>query len=264
MSGSESESGSDGWSDGEGRSRKKRKGSGEEEVDAAGAALRAFNEDEEAMLLGTIACSQEQAAKIVELRPYKSVEDVRTKLGKTRGVSFKLFEQYEEIMEGYVQIDACLNNCEAIADDIASTLAVWKGASTASDSVTGTPSGLNDVKVDVNKVSELLRNETDLRKRKILNSYIRTQPSLLSEGTVLKDYQLLGVNWLNLLYSRKIGCILADEMGELKHLLCKLTLRPWQNHPGHLIRRTPQGAGHQRTAPHLRSCLDTRELDPRV
>lgn len=120
-------------------------------------------------------------------------------------------------MEGFVQIDACMNRCEAIASDVARTLAVWKGASNVQDgSVVGTPrsDGLNDVKVDVAKVSELLKNETDVKKRKILKQYIQTQPSSLSEGTVLKDYQLLGVNWLNLLYSKRIGCILADEMGK--------------------------------------------------
>lgn len=124
-------------------------------------------------------------------------------------------------MEGFVQIDACLNRCEAIASDVAKTLAVWKGASHAQDgSVVGTPrsDGLNDVKVDVAKVSELLKNETDVKKRKILKQYIQTQPSTLSEGTVLKDYQLLGVNWLNLLYSKRIGCILADEMGKFVDL----------------------------------------------
>lgn len=130
-------------------------------------------------------------------------------------MSNKLFEQYTEIMEGYVQIDACLNRCEMIANDVANTLSVWRGASTASDSVIGTPraDGLNDVKVDVGKVSDLLRSETDMKKRAILSRYIQTQPEMLSEGTILKDYQLLGVNWLNLLYSKKIGCILADEMG---------------------------------------------------
>ncbi|WWD16642.1 hypothetical protein CI109_101072 [Kwoniella shandongensis] len=202
------------WSGDEGRRRKKRKG--DPEVDAEGEALKAFNEVEADVLTGTIACSAEQAATIIRLRPYEDVEDCRHKLNKARGVSVKLFEQYTEIMEGYVQIDACLNRCEAIATDVANTLAVWRGASIAQDnSVIGTPrsDGLNDVKVDVAKVSELLRNETDMKKRKILSSYIQTQPSTLSKGTVLKDYQLLGVNWLNLLYSKKIGCILADEMG---------------------------------------------------
>jgi hypothetical protein len=129
----------------------------------------------------------------------------------------KLFEQYEEIMEGYVQIDHCLTQCERIAAEVADALAIWRGASQQQDgSVVGTPrtDGLNDVKVDVAKVSELLRKETDQRKRKVLGMYIQKQPSTLSEGTVLKDYQLLGVNWLNLLWTKKIGCILADEMGQ--------------------------------------------------
>ncbi|EIW68885.1 hypothetical protein TREMEDRAFT_31047, partial [Tremella mesenterica DSM 1558] len=160
-------------------------------------------------------CSIAQAETIIRLRPYSNAEEVRTKLTKARGVSPKLFEQYVEIMEGYVQIDACLNRCASIAADVADALAVWRGASNTNDSVVGTPrsDGLNDVKVDVAKVSELLRKETNQRKRKILSSYIQQQPASLSKGTVLKDYQLLGLNWLNLLYSKKIGCILADEMG---------------------------------------------------
>ena len=44
--------------------------------------------------------------------------------------------------------------------------------------------------------------------------YLYEQPSLMQEGVELKGYQLLGVNWLKLLYSKQISCILADEMGE--------------------------------------------------
>lgn len=206
-----SDNDSDGWDDG--RRRKRRKSA--DDVDAEGQALKAFNEAEADVLTGTMACSEEQADKIIKLRPYANVADVQAKLSKARGISYKLFEQYVEIMEGYVQIDNCLNGCDAIAQDIAQTLAVWKGAATTSDSITGTPrsDGLNDAKIDVAKVSELLLAETDARRKKVLASYIRQQPALLSEGTVLKDYQLLGVNWLNLLWTRKIGCILADEMG---------------------------------------------------
>ncbi|TXT10931.1 hypothetical protein VHUM_01682 [Vanrija humicola] len=203
------------WSGDDGRRRKKRRSTEEDEVDAEGAAFKAFNEADAEAIKGTIACNEDQVNKIIAMRPYESIDQLRSKLNKTRGVSVKLFEQYAEIMEGYVQIDSCLNKCESIANDIGSALAVWKGAATASDSTTGTPrtDGLNDVKVDVAKVSELLAKETDLRRRTILSSYIRSQPSTLSDGTVLKDYQLLGINWLNLLYKRKIGCILADEMG---------------------------------------------------
>ena len=57
-----------------------------------------------------------------------------------------------------------------------------------------------------------------LRTQAILNSkkpkyYIQTQPSLLNKEVQLKEYQMLGINWLNLLYQKKLSCILADEMG---------------------------------------------------
>ncbi|KAK4687252.1 hypothetical protein P7C73_g2865, partial [Tremellales sp. Uapishka_1] len=203
------------WSGDDGHKRKKRRS--HDEVDAEGAALRAFNEDTAEVITGTIACSADQAAIIIKLRPYHDADDLRSKLTKARGVSAKLFEQYTEIMEGYVQIDSCLNRCEEIGNDVSAIQRIWRGAGEVDleNSVVGTPrsDGLNDVKVDVKKVSELLRVETDARRKKVLQRYIQQQPRLLSKGTVLKDYQLLGVNWLNLLYNKKIGCILADEMG---------------------------------------------------
>ena len=39
------------------------------------------------------------------------------------------------------------------------------------------------------------------------------QPEGVPATIVLKDYQMLGLNWLNLLYRRKTSCILADDMG---------------------------------------------------
>ncbi|WVQ78767.1 hypothetical protein IAT38_000858 [Cryptococcus sp. DSM 104549] len=202
-----------GSSDDEARIKRRRTS---EERDAAEATIKAFNEESAEMISGTIACTEAQVKIIIKHRPYEDEDDVYRKLTKARGVSYKLFEQYQDIIKGFVQIDQCLNNCDTIAQDVARTLAVWRGAShIAEGSVVGTPKAdsLNDVNVDVEKVSELLKSETDLKRRAILRSYIQTQPALLSEGTVLKDYQLLGVNWLNLLWSKKIGCILADEMG---------------------------------------------------
>ena len=43
--------------------------------------------------------------------------------------------------------------------------------------------------------------------------YMHTQPAELGEGIRLKDYQLVGVNWLALLYRKRTSAILADEMG---------------------------------------------------
>lgn len=43
--------------------------------------------------------------------------------------------------------------------------------------------------------------------------YLHGQPENLGKGIVLKDYQLVGVNWLSLLYRKRTSAILADEMG---------------------------------------------------
>jgi SWI/SNF-related matrix-associated actin-dependent regulator 1 of chromatin subfamily A len=43
----------------------------------------------------------------------------------------------------------------------------------------------------------------------------KEQPKNMKEGVQLKDYQLAGLNWLNLLYEKNLSCILADEMGIL-------------------------------------------------
>lgn len=43
--------------------------------------------------------------------------------------------------------------------------------------------------------------------------FFRGKPRLLAQDLQLKDYQQMGVNWLNLLYHNGMSCILADDMG---------------------------------------------------
>jgi SWI/SNF-related matrix-associated actin-dependent regulator 1 of chromatin subfamily A len=73
--------------------------------------------------------------------------------------------------------------------------------------------GLHVTSVDASKLEEMAASEQSSKKRRALQSYIKTQPAGLKEGVQLKDYQLLGLNWLNLLYSKGLSCILADDMG---------------------------------------------------
>ena len=35
----------------------------------------------------------------------------------------------------------------------------------------------------------------------------------MAKGIQLKDYRAVGINWLSLLFHRKLSCILADDMG---------------------------------------------------
>lgn len=184
-------------------------------------ALEVFNTCTAADLTGTIACSEEQAQSIIACRPFASVDELKKKLTKRKGVSFALFEQYIDVVQGYVQVDRCLNECEEIGRTISQVMEVWTGsAPTRPVSTTGTatPTGNNDtglhaVTVDPDALRARLQGETDPARKSILRKYIQKQPRL-KEGIHLKDYQLVGLNWLNLLFERKISCILADEMGE--------------------------------------------------
>ncbi|KAI8854816.1 SNF2 family N-terminal domain-containing protein [Chytridium lagenaria] len=42
---------------------------------------------------------------------------------------------------------------------------------------------------------------------------LKEQPSFVNPEMKLKSYQLIGISWLNLLFSMNLGAILADEMG---------------------------------------------------
>ncbi|EDQ99523.1 SNF2 family DNA-dependent ATPase [Laccaria bicolor S238N-H82] len=129
-------------------------------------------------------CTPDQAEAIVDLRPFESIDDLNTKLGQGKkkagpgGLSPKLFEDCKTILKGYGQVDAVLEDCERIGAGLRAAIATW------------TTSGKGKDKADSSE-----NGETD------------------GALSLLKEYQLLGVNWLNLLYRRKLSCILADEMG---------------------------------------------------
>jgi SWI/SNF-related matrix-associated actin-dependent regulator 1 of chromatin subfamily A len=91
---------------------------------------------------------------------------------------------------------------------------IWNEAASASasNSLADTP---DDAGVHiVNLPDKVLEQGTaHPMAKEAFEGYIRQQPPSIPEGVVLKDYQMLGLNWLYLLYRRKTSCILADEMG---------------------------------------------------
>jgi SWI/SNF-related matrix-associated actin-dependent regulator 1 of chromatin subfamily A len=133
------------------------------------------------------------------------VEDVKTKLGQGKkkvgpsGLSPRMFEDCAEILRGYGAVDTVLEDCERIGASLRTTIASWSTSNNDSET-TAEDGGVNLVSL------------APLSKRKAQN-YLTTQPKLLSKNVSLKEYQLLGVNWLNLLYRSNLSCILADEMG---------------------------------------------------
>ncbi|KDQ57509.1 hypothetical protein JAAARDRAFT_130772 [Jaapia argillacea MUCL 33604] len=200
-----------------------------EDVSEEGRALRYFNTAAKEALSELTGCTPVQADKIIELRPFTSADDLRSKLsqGKKKagpaGISPRMFEDCTQIFAGYGAVDSVLEDCERIGASLKAAIASWtapssKGkereASVQSNSRNG--SVLGEDAVEDGALS--LRTVASVKAR----DYISSQPSLLSGDIRLKEYQLLGVNWLSLLFRRQLSCILADEMGV--YLLCNTSL----------------------------------------
>ncbi|RXW25623.1 hypothetical protein EST38_g264 [Candolleomyces aberdarensis] len=173
--------------------------------------LEYFNTRTKAALQELTGCSSDHADVIIDKRPYASKDDLFAKLGQGKkkagpaGLSPRIFDDSVDIFRGYGSVDSILEDCERIGSSLRSAIATWSATDEKSSSTEVRNDELEDGALSLRSVSK--------GKDKRVKGYLAKQPSLIKEGIQLKDYQLLGVNWLNLLYRRKLSCILADEMG---------------------------------------------------
>jgi hypothetical protein len=152
-----------------------------------------------------------EMARMVELPPSEE-EPVKKGRGrratkKGRNVGNRIVDGVEQVLAGYNGVDALITECEAIGKRVRDKLGKWTSAvKDAQDdgalSLTSIPSTPSTATTDPSPAP----SEKD-------PDFIIGQPGILGEDVALKDYQLIGVNWLNLLYKEGLSCILADEMG---------------------------------------------------
>jgi SWI/SNF-related matrix-associated actin-dependent regulator 1 of chromatin subfamily A len=157
---------------------------------------------------------------VIDKRPFESLDVIRaisnvteTKSGKksrSRPVGDKIVDICSEVFTGYDAVDELVEQCELIGKPIQDALKGWGIGSTrdgelqltnlddAHDSGIGTPSSSSG---DIPVPSKQSKGR------------FLSQPESMNSEATLKDYQLVGLNWLTLLYSKKLSCILADEMG---------------------------------------------------
>ncbi|KAF8345876.1 SNF2 family N-terminal domain-containing protein [Amanita rubescens] len=157
-------------------------------------------------------CSPEQANAIIKLRPFDYIDDLNAKLGQGKkkagpaGISPRLFEECTALFQGYGAVDDILEDCERIGASLRAAIASWTVGPTNDKG-----KAKQDVSQDEDDGALSLRVMSSSRERP--KDFLTSQPALLSDSVQLKEYQVLGVNWLNLLYRRNLSCILADEMG---------------------------------------------------
>ncbi|KAJ3357224.1 hypothetical protein HDU83_008037 [Entophlyctis luteolus] len=171
-------------------------------------------------LIDTLVCTDEQADAILEFRPFVSKADMREKFeihkrGKKR-IS-KLLEKYRTLMHGYVQVDRLISKCETTGGEVMSVMKSWiartqsnsigiESFSEKSETSSAQPESSEDGGLHI--ASLLFDGEFEGAPK-----FLHNQPGIMNDKMKLTSYQLVGVNWLNLLYHKKLGGILADEMG---------------------------------------------------
>ncbi|GAA5976119.1 hypothetical protein JCM11641_003285 [Rhodosporidiobolus odoratus] len=184
-------------------------------------AVEFFNDGSKEQLMELAGCNATQATLTMKLRPFQSANDFRTRTRKQKGVGNNMMDTYLEVISGMSEVDKVLSECEQIGRELSAVMQIWASGAAASSTTEATRPGAtmaNDVGLDLVAISEetitqRVDTSQDPRVIEAFKDYIRRQPEGVPEGIKLKDYQMLGVNWLNLLYKRGTSCILADEMG---------------------------------------------------
>ena len=237
-------------------------------------ALNLFNTCSIPDLVDLAGVTQEIASVLLSQKPFASLDDVRqvssdvpekTKIKRKmacKPFGDKIVDKCLNMLAGYEAIDKLVKRCEELAQPVKEDMKGWGvnvfGAATEGelelvsferyfspqDSAIGTPNSI------------VVSDEEDVLKKARSHTFF-PQPTIMATGIQLKDYQVclrriralqfvkwkadslfhqvVGVNWLSLLFKRKLSCILADDMGLgktcqvvafLAHLLEKGTKGP--------------------------------------
>lgn len=195
-----------------------------EDLSFNGRLLHFFNTCTPEDLVDTASITKEVATYFVSKRPFRSltaVEKVQSEKppsskskAKPQPVGEKIYDKCNEILRAYEAVDYLVKRCENIAKPLAQSMNNWgvnvyggKGEvdiasleaaqRTSHDSGIGTP----------------VSDEDGPIKATVGRGGFFGQPISMAEDVKMKDYQVVGMNWLNLLYNSGHSCILADDMG---------------------------------------------------
>lgn len=181
--------------------------------------LRFFNTASSKEIQDITGCKAATADIIIEkLRPFDDIENLEDKLRTTKGTSAKYIASCREMMDGYTAVDQIIEKIENMGGKLRNILNIWQGL--AADSISdSTPSG-SDNESDEKAGTHLMKlginptvDKSSPEYMDAIEGYLSEQPNYVNKEMTLKDYQILGVNWMLLLYRKNISGILADEMG---------------------------------------------------
>lgn len=170
---------------------------------------------------------KDQAEHFTSSRPFKSLQKVfdvqnPTNKNKSKKSSFgeRTWDKVYEMMKSYEAVDFVVRKCENLSKPLTKSMSSW--------GVDVYGKGKNDTGLDLVSIDSLKGSSQDSAGK---DSGIGTpisddgkpmtaakrgfipQPPSLAEGVKMKDYQIVGLNWLYLLFKNNVSGILADDMG---------------------------------------------------
>ncbi|KAJ5971003.1 Helicase C-terminal [Penicillium vulpinum] len=198
--------------------------------------LKFFNTCRVQDLADIASIPEETAQIIISNRPYETLDEVRVvsapvvETAKPKGkrggkapkpIGDKIVDKCVDMWTGYLAIDTLVGEIAELGKPVAEEMKKW-GVDTfgkngdleitnlapskpANDSGIATPA------------SERQSSESDEESGKLVvskrKSRFISQPAIMADDLVMKDYQVVGINWLALLFEKNLSCILADDMG---------------------------------------------------
>lgn len=196
--------------------------------------LQFFNTCDTQDLADLAATTEDIANAIVSNRPFGSLEEVRVVPAPTsetaakpkgsRGrkapkpIGDKIVDKCLDMWVGYEAVDSLVAKCEDLGKPLASEMKRWGidiygkrdgeleltsiDPSMSHDSGIGTPASQRSEDDDDSGPG------SKSRKARFIS-----QPGIMDEDLKMKDYQIVAINWLALLFEKELSCILADDMG---------------------------------------------------
>ena len=177
------------------------------------------------------AVSETVASTMLQHRPFKDLTDAKSfptdnksnkKQSVRRPVGVKIVDTCIEMWTGYEAVDELVAQCERLGKPVANEIKGW-GRNVFGTARNGelelvslgqksdVDNSLRDSGIGT-PLSNAFSSDED-HERKDKDEVFFPQPSLMNDGVILKDYQIVGFNWLSMLFNRQLSCILADDMG---------------------------------------------------
>lgn len=131
---------------------------------------------------------------VVAAQPFSSLEEAQMVSRKVKSgarkaskvsVGFAIVEKLVTWFKAFKAAAAAIKACEDRGKEIDSVMSKW----------------------------EMDRNGLPRKDRGLRSLPIKKRPAIMDESVELKPYQLLGLNWMNLIHNKGFSGILADDMG---------------------------------------------------